>query len=120
MAEHSQQRRQHRLPMQIQVQYSTVGEFVTDWTSNVSIGGMYIQTENPLAVGTRFRLQFVLPGFAAPLNCTAQVRWIVPSQDGSKRIPGMGVCFEGISEAMWKRVRKAWEMEDAKSSERAC
>lgn len=123
MGDTTERRRQHRLPMQIQVQYATVDEFMADWTANISIGGMYIQTQTPLAVGTRFRLQFTLPGIARPFDCVAQVRWTVPPTDG-KRIPGMGVRFDGISEADWRRVREAWQQEqgaaEARSSGPGC
>ena len=95
----------------MQVDYASMDDFLADATANISVGGMFIQTERPLAVGTRFRLRLALPGDLRPIDATGEVRWIVSQEEGH-RIPGMGIRFEEISDSSRRRVEKLlsdWE-----------
>jgi len=95
----SDQRYQRRLPVRIDVEYEEMDDFLTDYTANISIGGMFIETEQPLAVGTRFRLRFTVPSRVKPIDTIAEVRWAQPRTPRSTLTPGMGVRFEELSAA---------------------
>ena len=44
-------RKSERLQHELLVAYRTVDGFITDWAVNISRGGIFINTRNPLAVG---------------------------------------------------------------------
>jgi len=58
----------------------TVGE-----SRDVSIGGMFIETDRPAAFGSEIDLTLDLPGIRNPATVVATVRWVSPE--------GMGVQF---------------------------
>lgn len=94
-----------RVPIRVLVEYERLDDFLADYTSSVSLGGMFIHTEDPLPMDTRFRLRFTVPTRDTAVEAYAVVRWVVPVSDGMT--PGMGVDFEPLSEADQKAV-EAW------------
>ena len=83
-------------PVKVRVEYSHIEDFLVDYTSNHTIGGMFIKTDRPLGVGTRFLLRFQLPGTGRAIEAEAQVRWTLPVEVAAPMTPGMGVRF-GLS-----------------------
>lgn len=51
-----------RATLNLLVNYETVDEFCTDYTRDISSGGLFIRTNRPLPVGTKLRIHFMLPG----------------------------------------------------------
>jgi type IV pilus assembly protein PilZ len=82
---------------QVRVEYTNVEDFLVDYTSNETIGGMFIKTERPMSVGTAFSLRFQLPGGRRPIEARAEVRWTLPRDVAAPMSPGMGVRFERLS-----------------------
>ena len=99
-----QQRATRRLPIRVEVEYSTTEDFLLDYTANVSLGGVFIVTDTPLEVGTRFRLRLRLPFRKRPLETLGEVRWVQES-DGVMNA-GMGVLFDGLSGADQRAVER--------------
>ena len=100
----------HRL--RVQVAYESVEDFLLDYTSNLSMGGMFIKTDRPLQVGARFRLRFQITGRATPVETRAEVKWVVSEEHLNS---GMGVAFESLSPADERAVRRwltEWEQSD--------
>ena len=87
-----EQRAETRIPIRILVEYERLDDFLADYTANVSLGGMFIQTPSPLDVGTRFRLRLRIPGRARPVETYGEVRWRVRTDDGPTA--GMGIAFD--------------------------
>jgi type IV pilus assembly protein PilZ len=83
----------------VRVDYIYIEDFLVDYTSNHTIGGMFIKTDRPMAVGTRFQLYFQLPGGRAPIEAMARVRWTLPCDVAAPMTPGMGIRFEALSVA---------------------
>ena len=86
-----------RVPIRVLVEYESVEDFLIDYTANMSIGGMFIQTRNPLPIGTRFRLRFRIPGRAKAVETLAEVRWVLKPEEAGPMKPGMGVQFEELT-----------------------
>ena len=82
---------------QVRVEYANVEDFLVDYTSNQTIGGMFIKTTNPMAVGTHFQLRMQLPGGRRTIDTEAEVRWTLPRDVAAPMTPGMGVRFEALS-----------------------
>jgi type IV pilus assembly protein PilZ len=97
-----EQRFTTRIPIRIIVEYASVAEFLEDYTSNLSLGGMFIKTDHPLDVGTRFRLRFRVPGRTRPVETYGEVRWV----EGPPS-PGMGVAFDDLGPTDLRDV-EAW------------
>ena len=71
-------------------------DFVIDYTTDLSDGGVLIQTETLLPVGTKLELIFKLPNSIKLIEVSGEVAWVNESQhdqDPDKLIPGMGVKF---------------------------
>ena len=108
----TERRAQERLPIRLRVEYECLEDFLTDYTANVSIGGMFIETSRPLPLGTRFRLRFHLPGFEEPVDSEAEVRWVLDETDTGPLPAGMGVRFEGMTPELQARIAElitGWE-----------
>ena len=90
-------RNNRRLPLRIQVEYECMEDFLVDYTANVSIGGMFIETGSPQPIGTRFRLRFELPGLDHFIDTTAEVRWVLSTDDAGTLPAGMGIRFADLS-----------------------
>jgi type IV pilus assembly protein PilZ len=84
-------RTSERSPIELKVEYQRMNTFFADYTKNISRGGTFIGTENPLEVGTRFTFKLAIPALTEPLQLTGEVRWVRPrSEEGDA---GMGIQF---------------------------
>ena len=61
------------------------------FAENISEGGLFIRTDFPLPIGTRFRVSVSLRNCDAILDADAEVAWTRPS--GHRQPGGMGVRF---------------------------
>jgi len=93
-----EKRKEKRVPVNIEVQYSTEQSFAVDWISNISRGGFFIKTEKPLSPGTRLKITFTLPDKQIPITVEGVVRWKADPGADPRLIPGMGVEITKISE----------------------
>ncbi len=68
--------------------YRTVSGFVTDWAVNISRGGLFINTQKPLPVGTLVKLIVSLPGTQFPFDLAGRVTRV--NEDAPRPEPGAG------------------------------
>jgi uncharacterized protein (TIGR02266 family) len=91
--------RHPRIPIMVRVSYGYKGAYLFGYTKDMSRGGIFIQTDNVINVGTRMLLQFSLPGHSQIIKAEGRVIWVVPSYNDKKergertQIPGMGIEF---------------------------
>jgi uncharacterized protein (TIGR02266 family) len=89
-------RREPRLPITLQVSYRTQGAFLVAYSVNLSKGGIYIETREPLEVGAAVSLELDVPG-AGALKVEGVVAWVRQgSPDGLPE--GMGVQFNTLDD----------------------
>jgi type IV pilus assembly protein PilZ len=81
-------RRYHRAPLDCPVEFVPKGgqEPVKGRAKDISVGGMFVETEVPLAFGLELVVHLTLPGQKSPFALPAVVRW-------SRAGEGMGVQF---------------------------
>ena len=91
-------RRAARLHHEIPVAYRSVGSFLTDWATNISQGGLFINTRKPLAVGTAVKILVQLPGASFPFQLEGRVTRVTDYANAANLVPGMGVEFTGVDE----------------------
>lgn len=94
-----------RLEHELLVAYKTVDGFITDWATNISRGGIFINTPNPLAVGTTVRLIISLPDAAFPFDLSGRVTR-VNEVNNPNQVPGMGIEFIGIDDEKRERIQR--------------
>jgi uncharacterized protein (TIGR02266 family) len=106
--EYSEERRkQARVAKRLKVAYATPKEFVDRYIFNLSVGGLFIETKEPLSQGELLNLKIFLPDKGEELDVTGEVIWssrqgkITPER---KYPPGMGVKFLNLSNDGIKRI----------------
>ena len=105
-------RRAHsRKPIELKVEYKRLNTFFADYTRNISKGGTFIKTRNPLDIGTAFVFHLHVPTLEKPLELSGRVKWIIAEgEEKAGEEPGMGIEF--VYEDDGSRGRVAQTVED--------
>lgn len=85
-----------RVEARLSVHYGDeLGTELTDFAINISTGGLFLETDQTLAVGSALKLQFPVPGRLSPIVCRARVAWVNLQENAAKsHLPaGMGIQF---------------------------
>ncbi len=98
------QRRAARLHHEIPVAYRSVGSFLSDWATNISHGGLFINTRKPLPVGTAVKLLLQLPGAKFPCQLEGRVTRVTQYDNKANMVPGMGVEFTEMDETQRREI----------------
>ena len=69
--------RNTRASINLKVEYQRLNAFFADYTTNISKGGTFISTNEPLDVGTEFAFKLDVPGVEEVLSLKGIVRWVV-------------------------------------------
>ena len=95
-------RKDARHPLRLQLAYSDTGgsNFLFEYSTNISKGGIFIETHHPLPLGTEIVLRFTPPGEAQEqLEVEGDVVWVNPFKpEGENFNPGMGIQFKNLSD----------------------
>ena len=99
-----ERRETQRAPVTVRIQYGSVDAMFSEFTRNINEGGLFIATEEPLALEERVQLQFQLPGGEEPVKASGRV---VRIQDANDEMPrGMGIEFEELDAAARTRINE--------------
>ncbi|MFH1570749.1 MAG: TIGR02266 family protein [Gemmatimonadota bacterium] len=97
-----EKRRFPRAPLTLLVQYrfESLEEFVAEYAEDISLGGMFIRTDEPPAKGSMLYLQFTLKDGSKLIEGLAKVAWSLPPAAAARagRPAGMGVQFISFDE----------------------
>jgi uncharacterized protein (TIGR02266 family) len=104
-------RRKHpRKELNIEIVYSSLENFFYDYAVNISLGGMFIKTDNPLQVGSRINLRFSLPGSKKIIETKGRVMHTVSGKSRTKHAQhGMGIQFQELSERDRDLIESLWK-----------
>jgi type IV pilus assembly protein PilZ len=105
-----ERRREGRQTAEVKVDYRTVGSFITDYSKDISQGGLFIATSLPLEIGESVRLRITLPGRDLPFALEGVVRWNAKPTEREKGPAGMGIEFLNFDEAVREELRRFVEM----------
>ena len=87
-----------RVEKSLSLVYKDRETFFRAYTGNVSAGGLFIKTENPLSPGDQIFLKLHLPDVPDALHIKCEVVWARSEpQSGPDKPPGMGVKFTQIA-----------------------
>lgn len=95
-----QQRRLICIPVLLSIQGAN--KFKIDYTTDMSVGGLLIQTEAPMDKGIVLDVRFRLPGAIKLIETKGEVVWSHKYTPGSEvtqdTLPGMGIRFTELDE----------------------
>lgn len=97
-----EQRGDARAPIELMVVYQRADAFFTDYTANISRGGTFIRTDQPLPVGTKCCFLMKIPGRDQPFELNGEVAWLNDDRvQGNPAVAekGMGIRFIFASES---------------------
>jgi uncharacterized protein (TIGR02266 family) len=88
-----EEQRQHAR-QEINQEFETIDEFIAEYVTNISQGGVFIRSKNPLPVGTKVTLKFsvILDDFE-----TIEGEGEVVRVDNTPGNTGMGVAFTRLT-----------------------
>jgi uncharacterized protein (TIGR02266 family) len=102
------EKRQHdRVPLEVEVDFSSETNFYNGFTENISEGGLFVATWEVRKLGDRVALRFRLPDSTELIECQAEVRWLREQNPDTPSIaPGIGLRFLDLSPAQQRRVEE--------------
>jgi uncharacterized protein (TIGR02266 family) len=95
------ERRQHpRLSISVEVDFGSENNFYSARTRDISVGGLFIECDIALPIGTRLRVD--LKFLQKQLHTESEVTWVLLGDGGQPT--GMGVRFVDLPEAATKNI----------------
>jgi uncharacterized protein (TIGR02266 family) len=95
-----QTRRDMRTPITLKIKFksSNLEQFIERYSVDVSRGGIFIRTKEPLPVGTQLRFEFQLQDAQSLIAGDGTVVWIREHDPARQGVaPGMGVRFDKLA-----------------------
>jgi uncharacterized protein (TIGR02266 family) len=95
------ERRKHpRQKIKIKVEYKTVDKFRSEYTNNISHGGIFVKTKNPLPLHSTVDISFSIPSLKEPVIIAAEVVRAVSEKEanGKTQFPGFALEFKDFKE----------------------
>ena len=96
-------RRDPRAAVVMQLQYRNAGHLLVSYCTNLSRGGLFVPSKDPLSAGTRLTLELAIPGEDEAASLQAEVRW-VREFDAAEGPAGMGLRFEDVDDVLGERI----------------
>lgn len=91
-----------RYERRLEVEIVADGKRQLGQSKNISLGGMFVEAGEVLAVGSTIQVRFRVPTQPEPIDVTGEVRWIERGEAGQPS--GMGIRFHGL------RARDVWAL----------
>ncbi len=107
MADKNNKRIKERIPLREEVKLfvKDMENFLTEYADNISQGGMFIKSSNPLPIGTQFDLELSIGSEDQKIKAIGEVVWTKEFSSESDRPSGMGVRFIKIQAESKKMIR---------------
>ena len=105
---HQEVRSEPRISLAFRVRYnSPEGPRFESRAGGIGGGGLFIESQSPLPVGTRLAMEFSLPEKSEEwMPAKGTVAWVCPKADQYTFSPGMGVRFTEIAEDVRDRIHE--------------
>ena len=94
-------RSDRRYERRVAIDFTHEGTVHAAHTRNISLGGVFIDTDQTLPFGAKVQLKFRVPTQSEPVEVSGQVRWLEMDEG---RLCGIGIRFEGL------RARDVWAL----------
>ncbi len=81
--------------IELVVRYERMNTFFADYAKNISRGGTFVVTDEPLPRHTEFVFALGVPQLESPLQLRAKVMWLTSPDEATADSPaGMGIQFQ--------------------------
>ena len=101
-----EKRRFPRVLVRALVDYESPGTFLYDYSTDLSEGGLFIETQKPLSQGTTLTLRFTLPNVDRVFQIQGRVAWLNEGSKPAGKLPsGMGIEFMDMDAADRKTLQ---------------
>src|SRR3954451_13631550 len=87
------ERRRVPLERKISLKFKEFRGFITEYSENISLGGMFIRTSATKPLGTIFDSELSLTDDCRLVQGIGEVVWARPGDDTEERPGGMGIRF---------------------------
>jgi len=94
----SQRYKRVDLQRKVSLKFKEFQGFITEYSENISAGGMFIRTKDPQAPGSMFDFEFTLGEDYTLIHGLGEVVWVRDEDEGFDRPAGMGVRFLSLDE----------------------
>lgn len=101
-----EKRRDPRTLIKIKIDYESEGAYLYSYSKDLSEGGIFIQTSNPLKVGERIKLKFILPELLEKVETWGEVAWVNEGGGAEGVSEGMGVRFVELESEKAKLIEE--------------
>jgi uncharacterized protein (TIGR02266 family) len=91
-----------RYDRRVEVEIVAAGKHYRVTTRNLSLGGMFVDTDELLPEQTTIQVRFKVPTQPELVDVAGEVRWVEPGEAGKPG--GMGIRFQGL------RARDVWAL----------
>jgi uncharacterized protein (TIGR02266 family) len=106
-AEH-EQRRHDRVP--VNQEFAPIADYISEYVTDLSRGGVFIRTDNPLPVGTTVNLNFSV--IVEDVRTIEGEGEVVRVEQSSKE-QGMGIAFNRLTASSQQVIDEICELHDA-------
>jgi type IV pilus assembly protein PilZ len=96
-------RKSERVDLLVRVTYQSVDELFSEFARNINEGGVFIETDTPMELGSTVALEFKLPGSEEPVEVEGVVVRRSSGDDGDEA-PGMGIEFGDLNSSSRQRI----------------
>jgi uncharacterized protein (TIGR02266 family) len=86
----TERRGEPREPLTLKVEYADADDLASDYTVNLSKGGIFVLTEREFEIGDQVKLVISFPGLIRPVPLAGVVKWLRGKDEGES---GIGVEF---------------------------
>jgi uncharacterized protein (TIGR02266 family) len=105
----TEQRRNARVPLEVEVTLQSEHNFFTGLTNNVSEGGIFVATHAPPPIGTEVGVELLLAGSRFPLQ--GVVQWVREAIIASAEAPaGCGVRWQTLADGVLEAIKRFVEV----------
>ena len=104
-----------RIEARLEISYGLGADrLLSHYSINISTGGLFLETPEPLPSETPLILEFTLPDRPAPIRCRGRVAWVNPPDHPKKQElpPGMGIQFINLALADMQLIRDFIKSDD--------
>ena len=109
-----------RIPVKIPVKFTDLVDFFVEYALDISQGGMFIQMEELLEIGTPVRVRFSLPEEKEAIEVNGVVVHTVGKTEGKgirQEPKGVGIRFEALSPEEKRIIDRLWQSKIQEESE---
>ncbi len=89
-----EKRKHTRFEVILKIDYESPEDFLADYASDASSGGVFIATKKPFKIGDEISFSISFPGLLSHILCRGEVRWRrTPEEATDEKSEGIGVVF---------------------------